>query len=430
MNDHAASPWDLLAIAPDADVRTIKSAYARQLKAIGGSADTARFQTLHEAFQAALAWARIREQPGEGAEPVRSRASAADLSAEPEPAAHRSVIDESDAAFDPAPVPVVRIGDPPWADPELPRPVHARSITHPTAIAQALLAELAPLEAEAQSECLWQEPALQSLQGRPQVELEFLRMLDPADLTHLAVLPALRAFFGWQMPPLGVEDERCRRLLRWWEADPPVLLVLELFDRLSYLPRLLDRLEWLALDPLHQQLSRPLPIAVMEVPLARQLLAQPARYARHAWTLIDHFNWRRPAASEATDTEALQDMTVLRRALFDPAGPAWPHLRAATVEEVLQELRDAYDLGDCRKRVAHDRRLTSVHWGAALLEPLRTYVEAHPGTMESRALLPFLRAPVTRKREALRQGRNAAEWAWLQWILVMVAIRVLAEWLG
>jgi hypothetical protein len=59
-----STPWffDRLGVAPTRDARQIKRAYALALKAIDQQAEREAFETLREAYEAALAWART---PGE-----------------------------------------------------------------------------------------------------------------------------------------------------------------------------------------------------------------------------------------------------------------------------------------------------------------------------------------------------------------------------
>jgi hypothetical protein len=54
--------WDILEIGPDADQRGIKKAYSRLLKMNRPEDDAAAFQAVHQAYQAALAYAAQRQQ--------------------------------------------------------------------------------------------------------------------------------------------------------------------------------------------------------------------------------------------------------------------------------------------------------------------------------------------------------------------------------
>ncbi|MGN6151067.1 MAG: J domain-containing protein, partial [Lysobacteraceae bacterium] len=56
--------FHLLGLAPDADERAIKRAYAARLKTVRPDEDPEGFQRLNEAYQAALAW-RQRHPPGD-----------------------------------------------------------------------------------------------------------------------------------------------------------------------------------------------------------------------------------------------------------------------------------------------------------------------------------------------------------------------------
>ena len=61
-------PFPVLGLAPDADERTIKRAYAAKLKTVRPDEDPAGFQRLNEAYRAALQWAQSRPVPPSAAD--------------------------------------------------------------------------------------------------------------------------------------------------------------------------------------------------------------------------------------------------------------------------------------------------------------------------------------------------------------------------
>ncbi|WP_312320046.1 hypothetical protein [Stenotrophomonas sp.] len=62
--------WGLewLGLEPDADERAVKRAYAKRLRVTRPDEDPTGFQQLHEAYQAALAWLKFRDEFSPGAE--------------------------------------------------------------------------------------------------------------------------------------------------------------------------------------------------------------------------------------------------------------------------------------------------------------------------------------------------------------------------
>ncbi|HEY0063843.1 MAG TPA: hypothetical protein VGC21_17125 [Telluria sp.] len=85
-----------LGIEPDADERTIKRAYARELKLIDQAADPAGFQDLRESYEAALFWLRHQADIMGDAEVEQSDSSAGQVR-HPAPLAG---IDTNEAASD------------------------------------------------------------------------------------------------------------------------------------------------------------------------------------------------------------------------------------------------------------------------------------------------------------------------------------------
>lgn len=59
------SPFERLGLAPDADEREIKRAYARELKRVRPDQDPQGFQALHDAYSQCLAWARRTPDPAD-----------------------------------------------------------------------------------------------------------------------------------------------------------------------------------------------------------------------------------------------------------------------------------------------------------------------------------------------------------------------------
>ena len=80
--------YALLELAPDADERTVKRAYAKRLRITRPDDDPEAFQQLHEAYKSALEWAQYRvqweEEEAAQHDPTQSQAPLADAADEPD----------------------------------------------------------------------------------------------------------------------------------------------------------------------------------------------------------------------------------------------------------------------------------------------------------------------------------------------------------
>lgn len=187
---------DVLELDEDADERAIKRAYAQRLRVTRPEDDPVAFQQLHEAYQAALAWAKDRaaeEAPWPGSEPEAPLQSAAP-----------SVADAGPQADD-----HVRAG--PRMDVE--------------AIAGRILAEAVQQEPDALQEWLAQQPELWSLLGKARIGDALLDALfsatEPVQADNLDVLAER---FGWDEIGSGVDpyalDARRMEMHRQWVVQP------------------------------------------------------------------------------------------------------------------------------------------------------------------------------------------------------------------
>lgn len=206
-----AMEW--LGLAPDADERAIKRAYARRLKHTRPDEDAAGFQQLHEAYQAALAYAQYRAQWGDEdayAEPTAP--------ADPVLEVHDPVVAVSGIA------PPREPREPPQrsvvpVEVELPAPLDV------PAFAQRLVAAASkgpPLEFEP---WLQQRPELWSLRDKPLVGAHVLDLLLHAGVPiRQENFDALSRYFGWDEidSPLDpdVAAQTRQRLHRHWLVQP------------------------------------------------------------------------------------------------------------------------------------------------------------------------------------------------------------------
>lgn len=117
-----------LGLAPDADEREVRRAYARRVKAIDPATDPGAFQALREHYEAALVWVRMRPPThlaGIAANIEDPQAAASEIRAaiEPMPSA-RVVPDPEPEAVAPVSAPVHAAGPAPSAAPSAAAPEH------------------------------------------------------------------------------------------------------------------------------------------------------------------------------------------------------------------------------------------------------------------------------------------------------------------
>lgn len=253
-----AMEW--LGLEPDADERAIKRAYAKRLKHTRPDEDAAGFQQLHEAYQAALAYAQYRAQWGDedDYEPEEDdQATYAEPTAPADPVldVHDPVVavgsgiappqerqerTEPPASADPVldahdPVVPVNSGIAPPREPREPREPPRRSVVpvevelpaplDVPAFAQRLVTAASkgpPLEFEP---WLQQRPELWSLRDKPLVGSHVLDLLlHTGAPIRQENFDALSRYFGWDEidSPLDpdVAAQTRQRLHRHWLVQP------------------------------------------------------------------------------------------------------------------------------------------------------------------------------------------------------------------
>ncbi|WP_286070398.1 hypothetical protein [Stenotrophomonas sp. 57] len=187
---------DVLELDEDADERAIKRAYAQRLRLTRPEDDPVAFQQLHEAYQAALAWAKDRtteEAPWPGSEPEAPLQWAAP-----------------------------RVED---AGPQADDHVRADPCMDVEAIARRILAEAVQQEPDALQEWLAQQPELWSLQDKARIGDALLDALfsatEPVQADNLDVLAER---FGWDEIGSSVDpyalDARRMEMHRQWVVQP------------------------------------------------------------------------------------------------------------------------------------------------------------------------------------------------------------------
>ena len=191
---------ELLELDADADERAIKRAYAQRLRVTRPEDDPVAFQQLHEAYQAALAWAKDRD-------PVDAAWS---YSAPDTPLQSHAPVFEAAA---PAPPPVA--GSHPHDR------VQATPILDVEAIADRILAEAIRQEPEALKAWLAQQPELWSLQWKMRIGDALLEALFSSEESVQADnLDLLAEVFGWDeigsnVDPYALDAQRMQMHRRW-----------------------------------------------------------------------------------------------------------------------------------------------------------------------------------------------------------------------
>ncbi|UWE16636.1 hypothetical protein [Herbaspirillum huttiense] len=85
MNARLPACLQLLGLDADADERSVRKAYARELKLLDQQQQPDQFQVLHEAYQAALSWCRAPRPQADDLDPVQSDAEQAEPVSAPSP---------------------------------------------------------------------------------------------------------------------------------------------------------------------------------------------------------------------------------------------------------------------------------------------------------------------------------------------------------
>lgn len=324
IDDTAA--WRALQLTPTEDLRAIKRAYARLLKALPANADTPAFQRLQEAYAHALFLAR---------QPAGSTAVVAPASAD-------STVGVQDSM--PAPAP-------PEASPAdlSPDRQSARDF------ATSALAALAALPAEERADWLWQQQELVALEGREQHEAALLyRVIEDVN-QWLDCVPALHSFFDWSEPAQVrsgrdswlAELHRRMHLLKAERIAPQILQWLvdhrETRAQLSYLGEL-------------PPLTNPALRTALDFILLREYVQTPARHAAAAWALAICFRWEPP------DADGGSEHAELLSAFFNPNGQPWQCCLRAAASALIDDLEAQADLVAKRKLLAADPRLEHPGW--------------------------------------------------------------------
>ncbi len=212
-----------LELEPDADERAIKRAYARRLRSTRPDEDPAAFQQLHEAYQAALAWAQYRAQWDDQGDGDDGHAGGEDSAGDAIDVATGQVetqhdpVREVDSGMAPPSLPPQRPATPLTETVE--RPLDVVAFAHRVVAAAA---EGPPLEFE---RWLHLRPELWSLHDKPRVGDAVLELLLNIDAPiRMENFDALSRCFSWDEIGSGLDPHvanGCRqRLHRYWVVQP------------------------------------------------------------------------------------------------------------------------------------------------------------------------------------------------------------------
>ncbi|MGE8215028.1 MAG: hypothetical protein ACN6RD_02415 [Stenotrophomonas maltophilia] len=239
---HAALELD-----EDADERTVKRAYARRLRSTRPDDDPAAFQQLHEAYQAALEWARYRAQwqaedddDGDDGQALSGPAATGVAQALQLDQALAGVASQDNApappggaepdARDPARILDSAHTQYPDAPPRAPvaAPPHAAATparVDPDAFAREVIEQAQQCEPDAFERWLQLRPELWSLQDKPLIGDAVLSVLLSSELPlYIGNFDLLSQCFRWNEVGSGLDPyvaDECRlRLHRLWVLQP------------------------------------------------------------------------------------------------------------------------------------------------------------------------------------------------------------------